>query len=428
MSSFYQNIQRFLDEGIKIAQLSGTAVKQLHKQQNEHAFQIKITKDNGSKAVFSAWRIQHSNARGPYKGGIRFHPHANLEEVRALATLMSLKTAVVDLPLGGAKGAVELNPKELSEKELEQVARGYIDGVFEITGPDRDIPAPDINTNPKIMGWMADQYARKRGYYEPAAITGKPLAIGGSKGREIATGFGGLKVLQTYLKKHRIDKGRQLTVAVQGFGNVGAIIAKLLYDQGFFIAGLADSKGAIQTRQVTNNESLNPSEIEKCRLEKGTVAGCYCVGSVCEVPDGHQLISNEQLLTMPVDVLIPAALENQITKKNADQVKAKIILEMANGPVTPEADKILEKKGVKVIPDILANAGGVTGSYYEWVQNRTREQWKEEMVLEKLAEKITQASLQVFELAAEKGVSPRKAAYTLAVKRVAEAMLARGWR
>lgn len=469
----------------------------------ERIFQVffPVKMDSGEVRIFEGYRVQYNSARGPYKGGIRFHPRVDLEEVKTLAFLMVVKCAVVDLPFGGGKGGVNVDPKTLSKGELERLSRGYIRAIADVIGPYKDVPAPDVNTNSKIMAWMVDEYGRAlrspagnflRGqtsrqqsaslgdsskiWRAPRALileeneilatfTGKPIKMGGSEGREEATGLGGLYVLQALLarlnsklearnsKQYRnlndqnskrfgfriSDFGfpRPLTVAVQGFGNVGFNIAKFLYEArlpapeaaafggqaGFKIVALSDSKGAIVLGRYNDTyhhseEGFNPNLVLECKREKGTVASCYCVGSVCDLKFGKS-ISQEELLTLPVDILVPAALENVITKDNASKIKAKIILEMANGPVTPGADEILYKKGITVVPDILANAGGVTVSYFEWKQNLLNRHWTENEVNKKLKAKLTKAFDDVWKTSQRHKVDLRTGAYILAIERIA---------
>lgn len=409
-----------------------------------------VVMDNGDVRVFQGFRVQFNSARGPYKGGIRFHPQVCMDEVKALSFWMMMKCAVADLPLGGGKGGVTVDPKTLSEKELERLSRGYIKAIWRDVGPLVDVPAPDVNTNPKIMAWMIDEYEKQvkaclrrqvkidtknRGPEIYATLTGKPVEKGGSKGRTEATGMGGMFVLQAVLKKlslrslnyfspasksdsskNKLSSQRQLTVAVQGFGNVGYFVAKLLSENGFKVVAVSDSKSGIYVE-----DGLDVEETLKCKQEKGSLAGCYCKGGFCDLNYGKQ-ITNEELLELPVDILVPAALENQIKNDNAMRIKAKVVLEMANGPTTPEADEILYKKGVTVVPDILANAGGVTVSYFEWLQNRKNEKWTTEMVNKKLKKVMERAVDDVWGLKTKNQTTFRVAAFVLAVQRVISSM------
>lgn len=425
-ASFAENVARSVERAADILKFSAAEKATLLKPGQELNFELTIERDNGEKAKFQAYRIQHNNARGPYKGGLRFHPQVDKDEVRALASLMTWKTAVAGLPFGGAKGGVQVDPKTLSEKELERLARAFAGAFFKFIGPHKDVPAPDVNTNPKIMGWLADEYLKLAGEDTPAAFTGKPLALGGSEGREASTAFGGVVILEQYLRQtpaFKVKKPQQISVAIQGFGNVGFHAARILFEKGYRVVGLADSKGAILAKNAP--DALDPLATAECRAAKGTVASCYCRGGVCDSTEG-KVASNEDLLTMAVDVLIPAALESQITEKNASKIKAAVILEMANGPTTSEADEILNQRGVAVIPDILANAGGVVGSYWEWAQNLQGEMWpaaevfsRTKQILEKAYEAVQAAQKQY-------NVTRREAAFVVALKRVHEAMRARG--
>jgi len=354
----------------------------------DRAVEVKIPIDfkNGQTEVFIAFRLQHNNKLGPYKGGIRFHPQVTKEEVMTLSLWMSLKCAVVDLPYGGAKGGIIIDPKILTEDELESLSRGYVKAIYDVIGPDKDVPAPDVNTNPKIMGWMVDEYlkiSKERQIQTPenilyATFTGKSDKDHGLAGRTEATGFGGVVVLKELVQRLKLKPENQ-TIAVQGFGNVGLYFAQFAADNGFKVVAVSDSKGAI-TEKNHQFKALDIPLVLKCKKEKGIVSGCYCVGGVCDLTKGKPL-TNEELLELPVDILVPAALENVINKKNMAKIKAKIIIEMANGPVSHEAYEYLTKKGVVIVPDILANAGGVTGSYIEWKQNIENKKYKKEETL-----------------------------------------------
>ncbi|MEK6869719.1 MAG: Glu/Leu/Phe/Val dehydrogenase, partial [Nanoarchaeota archaeon] len=334
-------------------------------------FSFPVIMDDGSTRIFTGYRIQFNDARGPAKGGIRFHPEVDLEEVKTLAFLMALKCAVVNIPFGGAKGGVAVDPKDLSAGELERVSRAYIRELYRFIGPNTDIPAPDVGTNPEVMGWMLNEYEKIAGKREPGAITGKPIELGGSVLRDISTSLGGTFVLEEVTKESKISS-KNASVAIQGFGNVGMNAAKLLHGQGYKIIAVSDSKTGIYDEngldisKVIEHKEKNES-LESYKAKKKT---------------------NEEILELKCDVLIPAALGGVITKKNADNIKAKVILELANGPVTPEADLMLQKKNVLVVPDILANAGGVVVSYFEWVQNSMNHYWKKDEVYGKLKEKM----------------------------------------
>jgi len=370
---------------------------------------ITIKGDDGSEKKFPAYRVQFNNARGPYKGGIRFHPDADIDEVKALAALMAIKCAVVGIPLGGGKGGVACNPKELSKNEIEQIARAWARMMAPSIGANKDIPAPDVYTTPQIMGYMVDEFEKIHGRSEPGVITGKPLSMGGSKGRTPATGLGGFYVLEALLEA--LDDKRKLRVAIQGFGNVGFYAAKFIHEAGHKVIAVSDSKEAIYVQ-----DGLDPIAVNQHK-EEGKKLSDY---------PGAEVMTNEQLLELECDILVPAALDNQIREDNAPNIKAKIILELANGPVTPAADDILKNKGVTVVPDVLANAGGVTVSYFEWVQNVSGFYWTEEEVFSKLRPIMQESFQQSFMLAEEKHVTLREGAFLLAVKRIGEAMKDRG--
>jgi len=370
---------------------------------------IPVKMDDGNVKVFTGYRSQFNDARGPFKGGIRFHPKVNESEVKALSAWMTWKTATVDIPLGGGKGGVVVDPKGLSDRELEQLSRGYIQGIHQLIGPSRDIPAPDIYTDPRIMGWMMDEYEKITGSHQPGVITGKPLSIGGSAARSYSTAMGAVYVLEEAVKKIGLEKG--CTVAIQGFGNAGSYMAKLLEERGYRIAVLSDSRGT-----TCNYAGLNIKEVEDYKRQEGSLKD-YPGG---DNSDGKHCLEHE------VDILIPAALENSITINNVELIRAKLIIELANGPITPEADEILKKKNIVVVPDILANAGGVVVSYFEQVQNASGYYWGEKDVLEKLEKIMVRSFQEVWKEKEFYGTTVRMGAYALAVKRVAEAMKARG--
>jgi glutamate dehydrogenase/leucine dehydrogenase len=371
---------------------------------------IPVKMDNGKIKVFKGYRVHYNDARGPCKGGIRYHPNVSVDEVKALAAWMTWKCSLVNIPYGGSKGGIIVDPKGMSQGELERLSRGYIRGMFNFIGPMKDIPAPDVYTNAQVMAWMADEYSKLAGHYEPAVITGKPVELGGSLGRDKATGRGLVYVGRETMKYMKMNP-RKTTVAIQGFGNLGTFAAQDLYRMGAKIVAVSDSKGGIYKK-----EGLNPEVVMKHKDK---------TKSVINFP-GAKNISNEELLEMNVDLLIPAALENVITAKNAARVKAKVILEGANGPTTPEADAILERNGVIVIPDILANAGGVTVSYFEWVQNLSGYYWTEDDVNRKMDALLTAAFNGMVKIAKQYKVSMRKGAYLIAVKRVVDAMKLKG--
>lgn len=395
---------------------------------------IPVKMDDGSLKIFQGYRVQHNNARGPYKGGIRYHSNVSMDEVKALAFWMAMKCAVADLPLGGGKGGIIVDPKTLSPKELEKLSRGYVRAIEDCIGPDKDVPAPDVNTNGQIMGWMVDEFTnRKAKRYGLSAdekkklratFTGKSIKDGGSEGREEATGLGGLFVLQSILKKltsssHFAKATRDiapLRVAIQGFGNVGYNMAKFLYESGFKVVAVSDSKGGIYVE-----EGINPTLTLECKKKNGYLAGCYCTGSVCDVKKGKK-ISNDELLELPVDIIVPSALENVLTKENAGKIKAKVILEMANGPTTVDADAILYKKGIPVIPDILSNSGGVSVSAFEWEQNLKGERWTKKDVNAKLKKKMEKEAGHVWDTSVKYKTDLRTAAFVVALERILKAM------
>lgn len=366
--------------------------------------------DSGETRMFVGHRIQYNDARGPTKGGIRYHPDLTVDHVRDLAFLMSLKCAVVNIPFGGSKGGIVVNPKELSMRELERVTRAYIRAISDYIGPMKDIPAPDVYTDETIMVWILDEFERIKGIHAPAVVTGKPVELGGCSVRRYSTALGGVHVLSEALKRKNINKF-DVSIAIQGFGNVGGNAAKILYDKGYKVIAVSDSKGGI-----VNMDGL---EIDKVLEHKEKT------GSVVDFPDSRN-ITNQELLTIDCDILIPAALSDQITKYNAEDVKARIIVELANAPVTTEADNIFSKKGIMVVPDILANAGGVVVSYFEWSQNLTNDYWEEEEVLRKLKKTMVTAFNDVYELAEKEDFSMRRAALQLGVKRILHAERLRG--
>jgi glutamate dehydrogenase/leucine dehydrogenase len=365
---------------------------------------IPIRMDDGTIKVFKGYRVQHMDARGPYKGGIRYHPDVTLDEIKALAMIMTWKSAVVDIPYGGAKGGVICNPREMSINEIERLTRRYTAMIADIIGPFRDVPAPDIGTGPREMAWIMDTYSQLHGYLIPEVVTGKPLSVWGSEGRLEATGRGVAICTRESLKIFNL---RNPSIAIQGFGKVGYYAATSLYDMGFKIVAISDSKGGIY-----NKNGLNPYKVMEYKNKNGKVIGY----------ENSKDITNEELLKIECDILIPAAIENQLTKENANDVKAKIIVEGANGPTTPEADKIFEEKKIFVIPDILANAGGVTVSYLEWIQNIHREHWSIEEVNKKLEERMVKSFKDVYDFSKNKNTSMREAAMMIAIKRVADAL------
>lgn len=407
----YEIVKSLLKDSVQALGLSDDVYRLLEKPIRCLEVSIPVRMDDGTIQNFTGYRSHHTDILGPAKGGIRFHPNVNIDEVKALSMWMSLKSAILGIPFGGGKGGVIVNPAELSECELEELSRGYIRAITPIAGPEKDIPAPDVNTNPQVMGWMLDEYDRLRGYNVPGVITGKPLVVGGSEGRVEATGRGVVISIVEATKRLNIPL-ESATAAIQGFGNVGSMTAKFLHELGVKIVGITDVKGGIY-----NKDGIDiPALLEHVRETK----------TVADFPHAEKLEGNDWF-GLPVDILIPAALENQITEKTAPVIQAKIVAEAANGPTTPEGDRILNEKGIVVIPDILCNSGGVTVSYFEWVQNNMGYYWKESEINEKLQEKMVHAFEDVYKMHQEKQVNMRKAAYIVGIGRIAEAYKARGW-
>jgi glutamate dehydrogenase len=420
MASAFTNAKKQVDSVAKLLEadfedkkLFQKAVRKLKTPDKFFKKKLVVKMDNGKASTFMAYRSQHNDAKGPYKGGIRYHPNVTQDEVKALSTWMSIKCAVVDIPYGGGKGGITVDPKKLSEKEQERLTRAYAIFLTPHIGPWRDIPAPDVNTDGQIMAWLLDEYEKKTKVHAPATFTGKPIELGGSLGRTEATGLGGFYIMQKYAKAKKL-KPEKTKIAVQGFGNVGYWFARLAEKKGYKIVAVSDS-----TTGVFNSSGLKIENMSELKRKHG---------SFSKIPNSKmgKFITNEEMLALKVDVLAPAALENAIDKKNVKDIKAKMILELANGPVTPEAEDVLLKKDVDVIPDVLANAGGVTVSYFEWVQNLHGYRWERSQVYQEL-KKIMHASFdEINATVKEKKVSYRKAAYTLAVKRIIDAMILRG--
>ncbi len=400
-----------LDKAAKIMDLDPDIHERLKKPKREIHVSVPVRMDDGSVKVFEGYRVQYDNTRGPNKGGIRFHPDTDINEVKALAFWMTFKCATVGIPMGGGKGGVTVDPHNLSETELEKLSRGFIRALKDDVGPTKDIPAPDVYTNPQIMAWMMDEYCQIKGEYIPGVITGKPLEIGGSQARGYSTAQGGVYTTLELAKKLKLKKGA--SVVIQGYGNAGSYMAKILHKKGYKIIAVSDSKGGI-----LNEKGLDPVAVEKHK-EK--------TRSVVDFDGATKNITNNQILELKCDILVPSALENVITDKNAGRIKAKAIVELANGPTTPEADEKLFKKGIAVIPDILANAGGVTVSYLEGVQNMYNFYWSEKEILEKLEKIMVDNFNEVWKLSQKHECDLRTAAYVLATGRIAEAMKLRGF-
>jgi len=404
----WENAKKQLERAGKELGIEREVVEVLKKPERAVESRVILRRDDGELMVLPAYRVWHSTARGPAKGGIRFHPAVNFEEVKALAMWMTWKNAIAGLPYGGGKGGVAVNPKELSREEIKRLSRGYARAFAFMFDVDADVPAPDVNTDAQVMGYMLDELETMKGRKMPGVITGKPLALGGSRGREEATGLGGFYTVVNAVRAFNLE-GRR--VAVQGFGNVGYWTAHFLAENGFKVVAVSDSKGG-----VYREDGINVEKAREVKRKTGSVKNYR----------GKE-ITNEELLTLDVDILIPAAIENVITEKNAGEIRAKMIVELANGPTTPEADAVLEERGIVVIPDVLANAGGVSTSYLEWVQNRTGFYWEKEEVYRKLKVVMERAFREVYNFARNHETTMRNAALGVAVRKVEEAMKARGW-
>lgn len=407
MNDQYTNAKSQLRTAAKFFNVSQDILSKLEVPNKLLTVTIPVEMDDGSLKTFIGYRSQHNNDRGPYKGGIRFHPEVTESEVKALSMWMTWKCAIADIPFGGGKGGIIVDPSKLSKNELEKLSRGYIQKIYEIIGEDKDVPAPDVNTTPEIMSWMLNEYQNITGSKSIAVFTGKPVDNGGSQGRTEATGYGGVYILEELVKAVGLLKNKKSTneirLAIQGLGNVGYYFSELAFDLGYKIIALSDVTGAL-----INEEGLNPRKVFKYLQEKK---------SFKDFP-GAKLISNKELLELDVDILVPAAIENVITIDNAKNIKAKYIIEMANGPVTPEADKILFEKGITSVPDVLANSGGVTVSYFEWFQNKENKYWDKQTALDKLKTTIVGAFKKIYEKQKEIKTDLRTAAYVLAVQKV----------
>lgn len=417
--NIFEDALSHLDQAAQYTSIEPETLERLRHPQSILEVAVPVRMDDGSLKIYKGYRVRHNGSRGPTKGGIRFHPGVNLDEIKALAFWMTLKCAVVGIPFGGAKGGITVDPKALSRLEIERLSRSFIQQIADFVGPETDIPAPDVYTNAMIMGWMMDEYSKITRVHSPGVITGKPVSMGGSLGRDDATGRGGYYCIKE-LEKQRQWNPAKIRVAVQGFGNAGQHAAALLHRDGYQIVAVSDSRGGIYSEKGFDVPSLI-----KAKNESQRVQAVYCEGSVCEtVPAKH--ITNEELLELDVDLLIPAALENVIREDNAANIKASVILELANGPTTSAADAILAKKGTLVIPDILANAGGVTVSYFEWVQNKNGYYWPVDEVHEKLHRIMVRAFNATYDLMQEHKISMRTAAYANALNRLVDAIHAQG--
>ena len=409
----YENVLKVMDEAAQTLGYSESDIEPLKYPERELKVSVPVVMDDGSTRVFEGYRIQHSTSRGPAKGGIRFHPAVNNDEVKALAAWMTFKCAVVNIPYGGGKGGVVCDPHELSERELRAITRRFTAAIMPLIGPDQDIPAPDVGSNAAVMGWMMDTYSMLKGHCVHGVVTGKPIELGGALGRNEATGRGVMFTTRNIMKKMGMEmKGTD--VAVQGMGNVGSITAKLLHQEGMKVVAVSDVSGGIYKK-----EGLDiPAILAYLGKDRKNLLSGY-------EEDGMTRITNEELLELPVTVLVPAALENQINGTNADKIQAKLIVEAANGPTAAEADPILNEKGVVIVPDILSNAGGVVVSYFEWVQNIQSVSWTEEEVNAKLERIMNNSFEAVYNIAQEKKVPLRTGAYLIAVDRVVKAKKAR---
>lgn len=409
--SSYKNFLGKLNQAAKIIKLNREVLDLLEKPQRIVEVNFPVKMDSGQTEIFHGYRVQHNNWRGPYKGGLRYHPAVDIGEVEILAFLMTLKCAVVGIPFGGAKGGVTVNPKKLSIKELERLTRAYTQAMADVIGPKKDVPAPDVYTDARAMAWIMQEYSRVVGKKSLAVVTGKPVALGGSKGRDIATALGGVYVFDELLKK--MDwQGKKLTVAIQGFGNAGYNAAELLHKRGHKILAISDSLGAVLADKKISNHGIEPAEIFDFKQKTGSVVGFH----------GTKKISQKDLVcSIGIDILVPAALGGLITKDDARKMQVKIILELANGPLKEGVDEILNKRKIVVVPDILANAGGVTVSYFEWVQNLKGERWSEKKVFQKLKQTMVNSFKAVWQISQRHKTDLRTAAYILALQRLATA-------
>lgn len=408
-----------LDKAFAFADIDKEAIERLKYPKAELTVSLPLRKDDGSLEIFTGYRVHHNDTRGPTKGGVRFHPGVTLDEIKTLSFWMTIKCGVIGIPFGGAKGGITLDPKKLSRMELERLSRTYIDRIANYIGPEIDILAPDVYTNAMIMGWMMDEYSKLHRQFTPAVVTGKPIPLGGSLGREDATGRGAYYCIQELAKKKNWQP-QQMRVAIQGFGNAGQHIAQLLYEDGYKIVAVSDSQGGIY-----RSEGFDVPSIIHIKNSTKQIQAVYCKGTVCELVEATK-ISNEELLELEVDILIPAALENQITIKNAAQIKAPVIVEIANGPITVDAEPILASKNILVVPDVLANAGGVLVSYFEWVQNKTGLYWSFEQVQGRLHEMMTREFLNVYQLMESQKIDMRTSAYIQSLNRYAQAVVVQG--
>jgi len=427
MNSFHEDTLNHIEAAGKFLKISDDILEVLKKPKRILQVSIPVHMDDGTMKVFDGWRVQHNDARGPYKGGIRLSPLVSINEVSALATLMSFKTAAVNIPYGGAKGGIAVDPKKLSSGELERLVRGYVDAVYKMIGPAVDVPAPDVNVSPQIIAWMMDEYSRLRGVTTPDSFTGKPIELGGTRAREIATAYGGYVALREILELLTWQKNiKDTTIAIQGFGNVGGHIAHILDTKGFKVVAISGQHGGIY-----DPNGINTEEALSFKKKAGTLPLNRCYPK--PIPEYSknlpecEPISNENLLKLDVDILIPSATEGVIEEKTAKELKAKIILEMANGPVTRDAEPILKQKEVVIVPDIIANSGGVAVSYLEWAENRQGYSLAHEEVIQKMDDYLTENIKMIYNISKDAGISLRQAAFILSMKRILRSMELRGW-
>jgi glutamate dehydrogenase (NADP+) len=419
-NSMLEEARERVDAALEHVEITEDTKASLRQPKSALEFNIPVRRDSGELEHFKAFRIRYSDIRGPTKGGIRYHPDVNRDEVATLAFWMTFKCALAGLPLGGAKGGVAVDPKSLSRFEVERLSRGYIDLAADFIGPRVDVAAPDVYTNPKIMGWMMDQYSTIVREQRPSVITGKPVAIGGIPGRDSATAKGASYAIDHFMSKLDRDPS-ETTVAIQGFGNAGGKLARMLESSGYRIVAVSDSSGGIY-----NKDGLETEEIWRQKHRLDTVDTVYCAGEVGESANGGEQLENSELLELDVDVLVPAALENAITTDNADDIEADLIFEVANGPISAAADETLDQNGVTVVPDILTNAGGVIVSYFEWRQNRSGEMWEKEEVFDQLEDRIVRVSDEVWDTWDSAEMTMRTAAYATALGRLDDAVHATG--
>lgn len=417
----WTRVQRQFEEIGDLLNLDAQFASYLSEPEQIVEVSLPLKRDDNSITHVKGMRVQHNSLRGPYKGGLRYHHAVSLDEMKTLSFLMTIKNALIDVPFGGGKGGLIVNPKALTEQELERLTRLFAKHLAPSIGPDVDIPAPDVNTNPTVMSWFVDEYKKHANHSAPhAVVTGKPLEKGGSLGRTEATGLGGaIALLQTLKLLNEKPKG--LTVAVQGFGNVGYYVAYFLQQFGLKIVAISDSRGGV----YVPDGIADIKALQKCRESKGMLAGCYCIGGVCDIKNKEVVngrdITPDEILTLPVDIVIPAALEDVITEEIAKKMKAQIVLEMANAPTTAKGERILNERGILVIPDVLANSGGVAVSYFEWYQNMKNESWSKEKVFSRLKSKMERATELVVQAKEEHEVTLREAAFIVAVKRIEKA-------